>query len=45
MWSWHILHPEAVTNGLVNNTRGIFWSNKGLYSNKSKFRLACVSFN
>ena len=35
MWSWHILHPEAVTNGLVNNTRGMFWSNRGLYSNKS----------
>ena len=35
LWSWHILHPEAVTNGLVNNTRGMFWSNKGLYSNKS----------
>ena len=34
MWSWHILHPEAVTNGLVNNTRGMFWSNRGLYSNK-----------
>ena len=25
MWSWHILHPEAVTNGLVNN---MFWSNR-----------------
>ena len=25
MWSWHILHPEAATNGLVNNTRGMFW--------------------
>ena len=24
MWSWHILHPEAVANGLVNNTRGMF---------------------
>ena len=35
MWSWHILHPEAVTNGLVNNTRGMFLSNRGLYSNKS----------
>ena len=35
MWSWHILHPEAVANGLVNNTRGMFWSNRGLYSNKS----------
>ena len=35
MWSWHILHPEAVTNGLVNNTSGMFWSNRGLYSNKS----------
>ena len=22
-------------NGLVNNTRGMFWSNRGLYSNKS----------
>ena len=21
MWSWHILHPEAVTSRLVNNTR------------------------
>ena len=29
-WSWHILHLEAVTNGLVNNTRGMFWSNRGL---------------
>ena len=35
MWSWHILHPKAVTNGLVNNTKGMFWSNRGLYSNKS----------
>ena len=35
MWSWHILHPDAVTNGLVNNTRGMFWSDRGLYSNKS----------
>ena len=35
MWSWHILHPEAVANGLVNNTTGMFWSNRGLYSNKS----------
>ena len=35
MWSWHILHPEAVTNGLVNNTTGMFWSNRGLYSNRS----------
>ena len=35
MWSRHILHPEAVTNGLVNNTRGMFWSNRGLYSHKS----------
>ena len=35
MWPWHILHPEAVTDGLVNNTRGMFWSNRGLYSNKS----------
>ena len=35
MWSWHILHPEAVTNGLVTNTRGMFWSNRDLYSNKS----------
>ena len=35
MWSWHILHPEAVANGLLNNTRGMFWSNRGLYSNKS----------
>ena len=26
MWLWHILHPEAVTNGLVNNTRSMFWS-------------------
>ena len=34
MWSWHILHPEAFTNGLVNNTRGMFWSNRGLYSNE-----------
>ena len=34
-WSRHILHPEAVTNGLVNNTRGILWANEGLYSNKS----------
>ena len=34
MWSWHILHPEAVANGLVNNTRGMFLSNRGLYSNK-----------
>ena len=29
------LHPEAATNGLVNNIRGMFWSNRGLYSNKS----------
>ena len=35
MWSWHILHLKAVTNGFVNNTRGMFWSNRGLYSNKS----------
>ena len=35
MWSWHILHPEAVTNGLFNNIGGMFWSNRGLYSNKS----------
>ena len=35
MWSWHILHPEVVTNGLVNYTRGMFWSNRGWYSNKS----------
>ena len=35
MWAWHILHPKAATNGLVNNTRGMFWSNRGLYSNKS----------
>ena len=35
MWYWHILHPEAVANGLVNNTRGMFWSNTGLYSDKS----------
>ena len=35
MWSWHILHPEAVANGLVNNTRGMFLSNRGLYSNNS----------
>ena len=35
MWSWHILHPEAVTNGLVNNTGGMFSSDRGLYCNKS----------
>ena len=35
MWSWHILHPEAVANGRVNNTRSMFLSNRGLYSNKS----------
>ena len=35
MWSWHILHPEAVANGLVNSTRGMFSSNRGFYSNKS----------
>ena len=35
MCSRHILHPEAVTNGLVNNTRGMFLSNRGLYSNTS----------
>ena len=34
MWSRQILHHEALTNGLVNNTRGMFWSNKGLYLNK-----------
>ena len=34
MWSWQVLHLEAVTNGLVNNTTGMFWSNTGLYSNK-----------
>ena len=35
MWSWHILHPEAVANGLVNNTRGMFLSNRGWYLNKA----------
>ena len=35
MWSWHILHPEAVANGLVNNTKGMFLSNRGFYWNKS----------
>ena len=48
IWSCHIIHPEAVTNGLVNNTRSVFRSNRGLYSNKStwpKFRPACVSLN
>ena len=35
MSSWHKIHPEAVTDGLVNNTRGFFLSNRGLYSNKS----------
>ena len=35
MWSWHKFHPDAVANPLVNNTRGMFWSNRGLYSNKS----------
>ena len=34
MWSWHILDPEAVTNGLVNNTKGMLWSNRGFYSNE-----------
>ena len=34
MWSWHILHHQAVTNGLANNTRGMFSSHRGLYSNK-----------
>ena len=34
MWSGHIFHPEAVANGLVNNTTGMFLSNRGLYSNK-----------
>ena len=34
MWSRHILHPEAVANGLVNNSRGMSWSNTGFYLNK-----------
>ena len=35
MWSLHMLTTEAVANGLVNNTRSMSLSNRGLYSNKS----------
>ena len=35
MWSWHVLHPEAVTNWLVKNATGMCWSKRCLYSNKS----------
>ena len=32
MWSWRILHPNAVANGLVDMSRGILPLNRHLYS-------------
>ena len=32
VWSWHILHPDAVTNGLVDISKGMLPLNRHLHS-------------
>ena len=33
MWTWHLLHPQAVTDGLVHESSGMLVSNMALHSN------------